>query len=107
MAIFSGGEVVPTSEQNDIVEIGTTVRFRDVQNDLEDKVFIGSHEQVGMAGETAEGIDVATAGSPIGSSLLGRKVGDTVTVTPRNGSARTARTMQLEILEISLPLSTD
>lgn len=95
---------MPTSEQNDIVTIGNIVRYRIVKSGLEDEVFIANHEQVGTAGETAEGIDVATAGSPIGHSLLGHKVGDTVIVAPRNGSARTARSMQLEILEISLPL---
>jgi transcription elongation GreA/GreB family factor len=101
--ILRGGEIVSTSEQIDIVAIGNIVRYRIVKNGLEDEVFIGSFMHVGDVEETSNGVEVASAGSPIGSSLLGHKVGDSVTVKFPIDRSRTERTMQLEILEISLP----
>lgn len=103
LAILREAEVVSPSSQTEVVEIGNRVRYRNTRNRREDEVIIGSHMHVGKVGDTIDGVDVATAGSPIGSSLIGHRVGDVVLVEIRNDRGSVSRTMELEIIAISLP----
>jgi transcription elongation GreA/GreB family factor len=102
LAILGEAEVVPVTRQTKLVQIGNRVRYRNTRNKREDEVVIGSYMRFGKVGNTIGGVDVASAGSPIGSSLLARKVGDIVIVEMRNERGSVSRTIELEIIEISL-----
>jgi transcription elongation factor GreA len=70
-----------------IVEIGTTIEFRDLESgDGERYRVVGKHEPL-RPGELS-------AASAVGRALIGRRVGDTVTVELPNGRSR-----RLEVTE--------
>lgn len=76
--------------RTDIVGLGTKVKIRDKEyNDVEELSMVGSNEADSLAGKIS---DV----SPLGVALMGRKVGDVVSVEAPNG------VYEVEILEISL-----
>ena len=74
----------------DVVGLGTKIKIVDKEyGDEEELSIVGSNEAESLAGKIS---DV----SPIGAALMGKKVGDVVTVESPNGS------YEVEILEISL-----
>ncbi|MBQ7820814.1 MAG: transcription elongation factor GreA [Clostridia bacterium] len=74
----------------DVVGLGTKIKIVDKEyGDEEELSIVGSNEAESLAGKIS---DV----SPLGAALMGKKVGDVVTVESPNGS------YEVEILEISL-----
>ncbi len=79
-----------SSISTDVVGLGTKVKIRDVEyGDEEDLSIVGSNEAESLAGKIS---DV----SPLGIALIGKKVGDVVTVEAPSGAYK------IEILDISL-----
>jgi transcription elongation factor GreA len=89
--ILSRADVVDPAESGDTVAIGSTVTVRDTTSAKGvDYVIASAHA------DTAPGH--VSAVSPVGEALLGRRRGETVSVTLPRG-----RTRQLEVMAISHP----
>ncbi|MBE6605510.1 MAG: transcription elongation factor GreA [Ruminococcaceae bacterium] len=79
-----------SSISTDVVGLGTKVKIRDVEyGDEEDLSIVGSNEAESLAGKISDL-------SPLGVALIGKKIGDVVTVEAPSGS------YEVEILDISL-----
>ena len=79
-----------SSISTDVVGLGTKVKVRDVEyGDEEDLSIVGSNEAESLSGKISDM-------SPLGIALIGKKIGDVVTVEAPSGS------YELEILDISL-----
>ena len=79
-----------SSIRTDIVGLGTKIKIRDLEyGDEEELSIVGSNEAESLAGKIS---DI----SPLGVALIGKKVGDIVTVEAPAGAYK------VEILEISL-----
>jgi len=78
----------PGNEDKNTVSIGVTVKLKDYETgDLEEYMIVGSTEADPDAGKISNE-------SPIGAAVLGRSVGDKVTVNTPSGS------LEFEIVEI-------
>ena len=88
-ALLEGVEIVDASV-GDTVVIGSVVGVRYEGDDDIEEYLVGSIE------ERREGIEVASPESPLGSALLGHKVGETVEYQTPNGA-----TLKVEIAEIN------
>jgi transcription elongation factor GreA len=78
----------PENEDKNIVSIGVTVKLKDYETgDIEEYMIVGSTEADPDAGKISNE-------SPIGAGVLGRTVGDKVTVNTPGGS------LEFEIVEI-------
>jgi transcription elongation factor GreA len=75
---------------SDVVIIGSVVGVRYEGDEDVEEYLIGSIE------ERREGIEVASPDSPLGSALMGAKVGDTVEYTTPTGA-----TLRVEIVELN------
>jgi transcription elongation GreA/GreB family factor len=103
-AIFQEAVVVRSTSQTEIVQIGNIVTYSNASTNFVDTIQIGSYMQIGdRRRNTASGIDVATAGSPLGCALLNCRVGDIATAEFRDDKGVITRVMQLKVLEITLP----
>ncbi len=79
-----------SSISTDVVGLGTKVKIRDVEyGDEEDLSIVGSNEAESLAGKISDM-------SPLGVALIGKKIGDVVTVEAPSGAYK------VEILDISL-----
>ena len=78
-AILEDVVIVDSVAATDAVNNGNVVTIRYVGDDDTEKYLVGSIE------ERREGITVMSPGSPLGASLLGAKVGDTVTYQAPGG----------------------
>ena len=88
-ALLDGVEIVDASA-SDTVIVGSVVGVRyDGDEDIEEYL-------VGSIEERRDGIEVASPESPLGSALLGHKVGDTVEYQTPAGA-----TLKVEIAEIN------
>ncbi len=68
-----------TGHSKQVVEIGTKVKIRDVKKKQDlDLMIVGSTESDPFAGKISNE-------APLGAALIGSKVGDTVTVTMKDG----------------------
>ena len=78
--MIKSARVVDTSgHSKQVVEIGTKVRIRDVKKKVDlDLMIVGSTESDPFAGKISNE-------APLGSALIGSKVGDVVTVTMKDG----------------------
>jgi transcription elongation factor GreA len=85
-------EVGQAGGATDVVAAGTIVTASVGGNEM--RFLLGSRE---IAGDS--GIDVYSEGSPLGSAILGAKVGDTVTFTAPNGRAIEVRVVKVEPYE--------
>jgi transcription elongation factor GreA len=85
-------EVGQAGGATDVVAAGTIVTASVAGNEM--RFLLGSRE---IAGDS--GIDVYSDGSPLGSAILGAKVGDTVTYTAPNGRAIEVRLVKVEPYE--------
>lgn len=89
-AMLKNARVIDNDELTlDTVSVGTHVKIEDEDGEVEEYDITGSTEADPMNGKISDE-------SPVGSSLLGQKVGQTVTVTLPNGG-----TIAYKILEIS------
>lgn len=80
--------IEPGSESADVVAIGTTVKLKEVPDgDEETYTIVGSTESDPLEGKISNE-------SPIGAAVIGRSVGDKVTVNTPSGS------IEFEIVEI-------
>ncbi|MCX7569788.1 transcription elongation factor GreA [Tumebacillus sp. DT12] len=80
--------IEPGSEDADVVAIGTTVKLKEVPDgDEETYTIVGSTESDPLEGKISNE-------SPIGAAVIGRSVGDKVTVNTPGGS------IEFEIVEI-------
>lgn len=87
--IKSAKVVDATGHSKQVVEIGTKVKIRDVKKKTDlDLMLVGSTESDPFAGKISNE-------APLGSALIGAKVGDTVTVTMPSGKT------DYEILKLS------
>jgi transcription elongation factor GreA len=78
----------PENEDRNTVSIGITVKLKDLETgDLEEYMIVGSTEADPDAGKISNE-------SPIGAAVLGRSVGDKVTVNTPGGA------LEFEIVEI-------
>lgn len=71
-------KVIVRAETNGIVAFGSTVTLVDDQNEEETWVIVGPQEANPRAGRISNM-------SPVGSALIGKRVGDTVSVTAPGG----------------------
>lgn len=71
-------KVIVRAESNGIVAFGSTVTLVDDQNEEETWVIVGPQEANPRAGRISNM-------SPVGSALIGKRVGDTVSVTAPGG----------------------
>lgn len=65
--------------ENDIVSVGSTITIKDLSNQTEKQIQIVNPEALNYVS------NAVSKDSPIGSALLGKKKGDTVSVTLPNG----------------------
>jgi transcription elongation factor GreA len=80
--------IEPGSEDNSVVSIGTTVKLKELPDgELETYTIVGSTESDPLEGKISNE-------SPIGAAVIGRSVGDRVTVNTPGG------TIEFEIVEI-------
>lgn len=90
-AAIAEAKIIDASKlRNDIVQILSTVKMKNIKNGMEMKYTIVSESEANLR----EGKISST--TPIAQGLLGKKVGDTVEVKIPKG------TINLEILEISV-----
>lgn len=79
----------PSALEPGVVAIGTRVELRDIDSNRNERYrVVGKHEPL-RAGELS-------AASAIGNALVGRRVGDTVSVDLPNGHARTLKVVVAE-----------
>ena len=89
-AMLKNARVIDNDELNlDTVSVGTHVKIEDEDGEVEEYDITGSTEADPLNGKISDE-------SPVGASLMGQKVGQTVTVTLPNGG-----TIDFKILEIS------
>lgn len=89
-AMLKNARVIDNDELNlDTVSVGTHVKIEDEDGEVEEYDITGSTEADPLNGKISDG-------SPVGASLMGQKVGQTVTVSLPNGG-----TIDFKILEIS------
>ncbi len=88
--ILQNAKVIDEAElSTEHVGIGCTVKVKDLDmNEVEDFAIVSSGEANAMAGKISDE-------SPIGGALVGRRVGDTVTVTTPTGAV-----IHYQVLEI-------
>jgi transcription elongation factor GreA len=89
-AILEDAVIVDDPEGTGEVTTGSVVAIRYAGDDDVERYLIGSIE------ERHDDLDVMSPGSPLGSALLGRSAGDTVTFEAPNGA-----TLDVEIVEIT------
>jgi transcription elongation factor GreA len=82
-------EVGQAGGATDVVATGTVVTASVAGNEM--RFLLGSRE---MAGDS--GLDVYSDSSPLGTAILGAKVGDTVSYTAPNGRAIEVRIVKVE-----------
>ena len=87
-ALLEKAEIVEADEAGGVVAAGSVVEIRYEGDSSTDRYLIGSIE------ERAD-IDVISPGSPLGQSLVGAKVGDTVSFEAPNGN-----TLRVEVVSI-------
>lgn len=89
-AMLKNARVIDNDELNlDTVSVGTHVKIEDEDGEVEEYDITGSTEADPMNGKISDE-------SPVGAALVGKKTGDSVTVSLPNGG-----TIDYKILEIS------
>lgn len=91
--ILNNAKVVQVNKKDKSVGMGKTVLFKNLSNGKEIKVLIVSTEEAAPLNN--DGAMKISTDSPIGSALLGHKVGDVVTV-------KANRTYDIEIVEVDV-----
>ena len=66
----------------DVVDAGTLVTLRPIEDDPEDEVYLVAHSP----DERAPGVRTITVTSPLGSALVGKRVGDRVSYEAPGGT---------------------
>ncbi len=74
-------EILETAS-GDVVDAGTLVTLRPLEDDPEDEVYLVAHSP----DERAEGVRTITVTSPLGSALVGKRIGDRVTYEAPGGT---------------------
>ena len=83
-------EVGETPADNGVVEPGMTVTYKFAGDDDVETFLLGAREME----DTTEGVKVYSPQSPLGSAIIGKKKGDTVTYDAPNG-----KTLEVEIVD--------
>ena len=83
-------EVGETPADNGVVEPGMTVTYKFAGDDEVETFLLGAREME----DTTEGVKVYSPQSPLGSAIIGKKKGDTVTYDAPNG-----KTLEVEIVD--------
>ena len=84
---LAGAKIIDTKKNNGYVDVGSTVTIKEGSYPEETYFVVGAHEANPSQGRISNE-------SPIGSALLGRKAGDTVTVETPGGK------MEFKILKV-------
>lgn len=87
--VLENAEIIDGSDGDGLVTAGAVVSIRYEGDDEVERYLLGSIE------ERVEGLDVMSAGSPLGGALIGRRAGDTVEYQTPSGA-----TLKVEIVAI-------